>query len=192
MPELLPHDPAWAGEFRRESSRIRAALGDLIDAAEHVGSTAVPGLVAKPIIDIAVRTSASIDPFDLGAHLASLGYERHAGGPKNHGVYVRRSGGERTHILHAFNAEQWEYCNQRLFRDKLLRDEAARDRYQELKESIAHVDGRRYTAAKTWLIEELLNEERAARGLPAIVAWEKGPDIEQVPPERRAVRLVEF
>lgn len=174
MVTLVSYDPAWPEEFRRESGRIRMSLSGLIDALEHIGSTAVPGLMAKPIIDIAARARASVDPFGLEDPLAGLGYALHAHGPKNHGVYVRRSSGERTHILHVFSAEQWEYCNQRLFRDKLLHDESARDRYQSLKQTIAPMaDGREYTATKTSLIEELLNEERAARGLPAVTAWDK-------------------
>lgn len=131
MVQLQPHRPEWARAFRVEAARLAAALAHRIDAVEHVGSTAVPALLAKPIIDLA-------------------------------------------HILHVFRADQWAHCNQRLFRDKLLHDPAARRRYRHLKASLAGLtDGRDYTAAKRSLIEELLNEERAARGLPPTTAWEK-------------------
>lgn len=106
--------------------------------------------------------------------ISPIGYTQHIAGPKNHAVYVHSDAGRRTHILHVFSADQWTDCNQRLFRDKLLRDPEARRRYQDLKLSLAHaVDGRDYTAAKRSLIEELLNEDRAARGLPPTSAWDK-------------------
>ena len=89
-------------------------------------------------------------------------------------MFVRSVDGRRTHILHVFSADQWPQCNQRLFRDKLLHDEDARRRYQQLKEEIAATaDGRAYTAAKNSLIQELLDEERRSRGLPPVVAWDK-------------------
>lgn len=59
MVDLQPHSPAWADDYRREAARLAVALGTRVDAFEHVGSTAVPDLVAKPIIDVAARTSAA-------------------------------------------------------------------------------------------------------------------------------------
>lgn len=53
MVDLQPHSPAWADDYRREAARLAVALGPRVDAFEHVGSTAVPDLVAKPIIDVA-------------------------------------------------------------------------------------------------------------------------------------------
>ena len=174
MVDLEPHQARWSEDFRLESDRIRTVTAELIDALEHIGSTAVPGLTAKPIVDLAARLLPGVNATDLDEPLASLGYRRHTAGPKTHGVFIREDGGRRTHILHAFAVEEWEHCNQRLFRDKLLNDPSARDRYQSLKLSIAELaDGREYTKAKTELIEELLNEERASRGLPPTVAWEK-------------------
>lgn len=94
--------------------------------------------------------------------------------PRTHAVYVRWEGSRRTHILHVFATDQWVDCNQRVFRDKLLQDADARDRYRLLKQSLAATsDGGAYTAGKLSLIEELLNEERAARGLPPTSAWDK-------------------
>lgn len=174
MVYLMAHQAGWAEAYRREAVRVKAALAHRIDAIEHIGSTAVPTLMAKPIIDMAARVAPAEDPFALGEPLRALGYVPHTGGPRNHAVYVRTDGLRRTHILHAFRADQWPHCNQRLFRDKLLHDPEARRRYQDLKASIARLaGGRDYTAAKTSLIEELLNGERAARGLPPVPAWEK-------------------
>ncbi|APX32828.1 hypothetical protein BH708_08955 [Brachybacterium sp. P6-10-X1] len=174
MVELQPHHEAWAGSFVHAADEASAVLGGRVDAIEHIGSTAVPGLLAKPIIDMAARAVEGADPFAMGEALEGLGCASHVTGPKNHAVYVRSAEARRTHILHVFSAEQWPHCNQRLFRDKLLQDEDARRRYQQLKEEIAGTtDGRAYTAAKSSLIQELLNDERESRGLPPVEAWDK-------------------
>ncbi|WP_127817678.1 GrpB family protein [Microbacterium sp. CPCC 204701] len=174
MVDLQPHTPRWAEEFRLEASRVLAATAGHLDAVEHIGSTSVPGLVAKPIIDLAGRAASAVDPFSLDALLDRIGYAPHTMGPKNHAVYVRHQDGRRSHILHVFTAEDWETCNQRLFRDKLRHDPEARRRYAALKISLASaLDGRAYTLAKRALIQELLNEERAARGLLPTTAWDK-------------------
>lgn len=174
MIELSPHRTEWAVAFRHEATQLSDVLHGRVDAIEHIGSTAVPGLVAKPIIDLAASVTPGVDPFALGPLLAGLGYELNAAGPTTHAVYVRSEGARRTHLLHVFGSDAWEHCNQRLFRDKLLHDASARRRYQALKLELARTDdGRAYTVAKLPLIEELLNEERASRGLPPTSAWDK-------------------
>jgi len=174
MIELQEYQEAWADEFRAESARLMQVLSGQIEAIEHIGSTAVPGLIAKPIIDIATHVAATVDPRTLDVPLARLGYEPNPAGPRNHAVYTRSASTRRTHILHAFTHNEWTACNQRLFRDKLLGDASARSRYGDLKRNLSKVaDGRTYTSLKTELIQELLNEERASRGLPPAPAWEK-------------------
>jgi len=172
--ELVEHQASWAAEYGREARRLRGALGDEIDALEHIGSTAVPGLLAKPVIDLAARASTGCTSSAAAAALNGLGYEQHRSGPQNHDVFVRVTDGRRTHILHVFTAEQWDSCAQRLLRDVLLRDATARERYADLKRRLeGEVDGRAYTAAKLPLLQELLDAERARRGLPPASAWDK-------------------
>jgi len=138
---LEPHRAAWRSDFAHEAERLHRALGADVTAIEHIGSTAVPGLSAKPVIDVAAQAAPSVDPFGLGGELA---------------------------------ADAWETCNQRLFRDKLLHDPAARERYERAKQRASGVaDGREYTAAKSRVVQDLLDEERAARGLPPVRAWDK-------------------
>ena len=174
MIELQEHQPGWAEEYRAAAAAVMAALPGQLDAIEHIGSTAIPSLLAKPIIDLAARAVVGADPRLLDGPLSGLGYGRHVAGPKNHAVFVRTAAGRRTHLLHVFGPDQWENSNQRLFRDRLLRDADARRRYRELKEALAGArDGRDYTAGKLALVEELLNEERATRGLPPTSAWDK-------------------
>jgi GrpB-like predicted nucleotidyltransferase (UPF0157 family) len=176
MIRLEEHRPEWAEAFRAEAERIRAAAGDALRRIEHIGSTAVPGLVAKPIIDVAAEAVPDADPLGLSAALAPAGYVQHRTGPRTHGVYVRSDGGARTRILHVFAPDAWDACPQRLLRDRLLRDPIARRRYAALKVRLASsaADGPAYTAGKTALVEELVAAERAARGLPpGPGAWDK-------------------
>lgn len=175
MVTIEPYNPEWPRRYREQADQIQAALGSRVTALEHIGSTVVPGLNAKPIIDMAACASPGIDAFDLEGHLIDLGYVQHRSGPKTHAVYIRANEHERLRILHVFDAIDWSDCNQRLFRDKLLNDGAARNHYGELKRQLAASSstGLDYTAGKRDLIHKLLNEERASRGLAPTVAWDK-------------------
>ena len=175
MVVVEPHNTGWALRFREQADLLSAALGHRVTAIEHVGSTAIEGLPAKPIIDLAARVAPFVDPFSVEPVIQSLGYRLHLSGPKTHAVYVRANDEGRTDILHVFTASDWPTCNQRVIRDKLLHDETARRRYGELKMRLAAptVTATDYTAAKLLLVQELLDEERASRGLPRVDAWEK-------------------
>lgn len=165
--ELLPHDPAWPQQFAAERPRLLQALGgwatDLgtVFALEHVGSTSVPGLWAKPCIDIA----AGVHPFPLTPPqiqaLEALGYE-YLG---EHGLvgraYLRR--GHRFH-LHVYEAGDWRLDEHQVFRDYLRASAGARERYQSLKLELARrfpQDRAAYTQAKAKLIGQLLHEGHA-------------------------------
>jgi GrpB-like predicted nucleotidyltransferase (UPF0157 family) len=170
-----PYNPEWSRRFRDQAALLEAALSDRITAIEHVGSTAIVGLPAKPIIDLAARVASGVDPFSLEPFIRDIGYHPHRSGPKTHAVYVRETDVGRTDILHVFTAKAWPTCNQRLIRDKLQHDDIARARYGALKLGLAAtgITGMEYTAAKAHVIQELLNEERLSRGFPAADAWEK-------------------
>src|SRR5262245_2545019 len=72
---LVPHDEAWAREFTREAQRIERALGDVLVDLQHIGSTAIPGIVAKPVIDL-LGAVTSVDALDAAtSRLEALGYE---------------------------------------------------------------------------------------------------------------------
>jgi GrpB-like predicted nucleotidyltransferase (UPF0157 family) len=73
--EIVPHDPRWAERFAQERERLLAALGGLALAVEHVGSTAVPGLAAKPVLDILVASPFVPLPPQVVAALEALGYQ---------------------------------------------------------------------------------------------------------------------
>ncbi len=151
---LRASDPAWAGMFEQERARLRALEPDAFVQIEHFGSTAVPGLVAKPVVDIlaGVRTLDGVD--DLVDRLCDNGYttsREFNATLADRRWLMRWKNGHRTHHLHivVHGAAAW---NDRLgFRDALRRDPALAGRYAELKTTLAarHQDDREaYTEAK--------------------------------------------
>jgi GrpB-like predicted nucleotidyltransferase (UPF0157 family) len=172
--ELAPYDPRWVADFQATAAQIRTATGQMW-LVEHIGSTAVPGLSAKPIIDVAVRVR---DLREVDAHqheLAGIGFFAIVSGPLTHKVRVRSDGDRRTHIAHFFPPDMWAHCNQRIFRDWLIEHPEDRDRYELAKRVAAAeaVDGRDYTRRKTAVVQEIVDRARAAMGLPLVDVWEK-------------------
>ncbi|MCP2323201.1 GrpB-like predicted nucleotidyltransferase (UPF0157 family) [Hamadaea flava] len=151
-------------------TELRTALPDTILELEHIGSTAVPGLAAKPVIDL-MAAVVSLDTVE-GATLGRLGYRRHFNGMEDRLLYVRERDERRTHILHVVTSASWPTRNQRILRDYLREHPADADRYAQLKREIAGLPG--YSGRKTALIQELTDGARAERGLPSVPVWEKG------------------
>ncbi|MBT6144809.1 MAG: GrpB family protein [Gemmatimonadetes bacterium] len=151
--ELVDHDPSWSQQYAQMADWLRDQLGtDIALRVEHYGSTAIPGLPAKPVIDILVEipsvTAAKpqvIPCFDD----ETWDYWWHAG----HMVFVRREKlmGQRTHHIHMAPKGHpiWDGL---AFRDHLRSHAEERDQYAELKRKLAvayHHDRERYTQAKT-------------------------------------------
>jgi len=111
-------------------TELRAALPDVILGIEHIGSTAVPGLAAKPVIDL-MAAVASLDAVD-GATIGRLGYRQHFNGMEDRLLYVREQDEQRTHILHVVTLESWPTRNQRILRDYLRRHSTDAERYARL------------------------------------------------------------
>ena len=162
---LAPHDAAWAAVFAREAAAISAALSDVGIELHHIGSTSIPGIVAKPVIDM-LGVVASLDALDARAdRLAALGYEAlgEFGIPGRR--YFRRNAadGTRTHQLHAFAEGAGDVARHLDFRDYLraFPEEAAA--YETLKRELASrcgSDMRAYSDGKTEFIRAA--ERRAA------------------------------
>ncbi|MBW5484587.1 GrpB family protein [Streptomyces bambusae] len=173
--EIAAYDPAWPARADTAMAELRAALPGVLTAIEHIGSTAVPGLAAKPVIDL----MAAAD--DLGAvetreaALARLGYRRHRNALTDRLLYVREADGRRTHILHVVTTESWPTRNQRILRDHLRAHPRDAARYAELKRALAAAGTAPgdYARAKTELIQELTDRARARLGLPSVPVWEK-------------------
>ncbi len=165
--ELKPHDapiniveynPAWPSLFEREARRVRDALGHLVLQFEHVGSTAVPGLAAKPKIDILlVLPDSSDEPAYLPA-LEQRGYFLRIREPNWHEHRVVK--GPDTNInLHVFSHGCVEIDRMLRFRDRLRAHPADRKLYEQTKRDLAsrtwrHVQN--YADAKTSIVEEIL------------------------------------
>ena len=156
---LQAHTPDWAIAYAEERSRILAALAEDILGIEHVGSTAIPGVSAKPIIDIAigVRSLATADGFTPA--MAGLGYDYAGdGGVPGERIYGRGPR-IRTHLVHAVVADSQEWRNYIGFRDALLADAALADEYDLLKIDLAEKfpnDRPSYTRGKGQFIEKVI------------------------------------
>ncbi|GAA3193547.1 GrpB family protein [Actinocorallia longicatena] len=172
--EVVEYDPRWPELAALAIAGLRAALPGVFVEAEHIGSTAVPGLAAKPVIDLmaAVGDFAEVEAGE--GRLADLGYERHVNTMTDRLLYFGMAGGRRTSILHVVSLESWPTRNQRILRDHLRGHPRDLERYAELKRRIASsgVPLDDYTRAKTELIQEITDRARAARGLPSVPVWE--------------------
>ncbi|WP_336960160.1 GrpB family protein [Sphingobium aquiterrae] len=147
---VVPHNPLWARAFVEESTRIMAALGPVALAIEHYGSTAVPGLDAKPIIDMQIGVADLDDGLRFGPTFAALGYDLVTDhGIPDHHLYAR--GTIRTFFAHIALFESDEWFRTLRFRDRLRADPALRDAYRALKHDLAANAGSRraYTDGKT-------------------------------------------
>jgi GrpB-like predicted nucleotidyltransferase (UPF0157 family) len=173
--EVVPYSSTWPAKFRRYGSALRTALGDVALRIDHIGSTAVPGLLAKPVIDvqISVRELDSLDTFR--APLEELGLVFRSDNPDLTKRYFReKPGDDRTHI-HVRRAGSWAEQFALLFRDFLRADEASARDYGAAKQELAvryRYDRMAYTDAKTPLVWQLMTK---AHAWSQIVGWKPGP-----------------
>ncbi len=161
---IAEYDPAWPQRFERERRRLAAALGRAALRIEHVGSTAVPGLAAKPIVDVLVAVA---DPEDdsFAAPLEAAGYELRV---RERGHRMFRTPARDVHV-HLWAAGDPEVERTLRFRDRLRSDAADRAAYERLKRELAGRewgDMNEYAEAKDPLIKEILRARRVS-GLTA-------------------------
>ncbi|HEY4670198.1 MAG TPA: GrpB family protein [Tepidiformaceae bacterium] len=157
--EVVDYDPEWPALFEAEAERIRAACGRVVVEIEHIGSTSVPGLAAKPIIDImpGVEDIAGARA-RLEAGMRGLGYESLG----EYGIPGRlyfRKGVPRSHHVHVFEVGKPEWRKHLLFRDYLRAHGEAVEEYAAMKRRLAarHRTAREaYTDAKSPFIQGIL------------------------------------
>jgi GrpB-like predicted nucleotidyltransferase (UPF0157 family) len=150
---LVPPDPVWAERFEDEARRLRALFGDVLLAIHHVGSTSVPGLWAKPIIDIMpiVRTIHGLEAWQPAAEAAGYAWRGEYGIPGRR--YLRT---DELHV-HIYQPGHPEIARHLAFRDHLRADDGAREAYATLKRELAtQLDRMAYTDAKGPFVEEAL------------------------------------
>lgn len=164
---IVEWTPEWEDEFRSEQSRIRDAIGQHISAIEHIGSTAVPDLGAKPVIDILVGVERLAEAENCIEPLEHLGYEycpEFEDEMPNRRYFRKTASGRHTHHLHvvAQGGDFWE--RHLLFRDYLREHDDVVRQYDELKRELAEKhpqDIAAYTEAKTEFIESVVADARA-------------------------------
>ena len=156
--ELVDYDPAWPGLFAREAERIRAALGERVVLLEHTGSTSVPGLAAKPIIDMTLAVPDSSDEESYAPALEAAGYVLRIREPDWHEHRVFK--GPDTNVnLHVFSDGCPEIDRMLRFRDWLRTDQADRELYERTKRKLAAREWtyvQDYADAKTLVVEEII------------------------------------
>jgi GrpB-like predicted nucleotidyltransferase (UPF0157 family) len=168
---IVQYDPRWAEHYTVEEDRLSRGLPPgLVKRIAHIGSTAVPGMSAKPIIDIQVEvTTLDNVQRDVVPIMEDMGYEfiwRPTIGEEApfYAWFIKRDGqGHRTHHVHMVEPDQVSTDRIR-FRDLLCADPALAQKYEALKQELARVhsgDRATYTASKTPFIQEVLNLHRS-------------------------------
>lgn len=167
--EVVPHNPLWRQAFEHESSQIAAALGENLVVIHHIGSTAIPGIYAKPIIDLLVEVVRIAEVDEQTSRMIALGYE----GMGEFGLagrrYFRKSNaaGVRTHHVHTYQIGSPEIERHLAFRDYMIAHPDRAQHYSNLKRELARqypddIEG--YMDGKDSFVKEM---ERQA------LAWRK-------------------
>lgn len=171
---LVVYDPQWPRDFEVVAAELRN-FGDAGWMIEHIGSTSVPGLRAKPIIDVAVRITGEAEFDRHRPRLERAGW-RVGSRVRTHPVMVFAQDGVRTRIAHFFTADQWDGVNQRILRDWLVSHPADARRYEQVKvhaEFEARQGHDTYNASKTVIIQEIVDRARRDRGMPSVPVYDK-------------------
>jgi len=160
---IADYDPEWPEIFLQEAERVRGVLGARVLRLEHVGSTSVPGLAAKPIVDMVLEIVDSADEPGYVPVLAEAGYELHVREPEwhEHRMFKGRAGGV---YLHVFSTGCPEIARMLRFRDWLRGNAEDRALYERTKRELADRDWSRmqeYADAKTGVVEEIMKKAGA-------------------------------
>ena len=161
---LVESDPAWPALYEREATRIRRVLGDRVLLVAHVGSTSVPGLIAKPIIDIALVVPDSADERAYVPALEAVGYRLRIRSPdwEQHRMF---KGPDTDVNLHVFSRGSPEVERMLRFRDHLRADTTDRERYAAEKRALAQRTWtylQHYADSKTHVVEDILTRASVA------------------------------
>ena len=155
---VASYNPNWKNMYKEESEKIKNILNDIIIDIHHIGSTAIPGVKAKPVIDILVEVK-DIEEVDQYNHkMEELGYEAMGeyGIPKRR--FFRKGGNKRTHHIHIFQAGNEEIERHINFKKYLITNPDRRQEYSKLKEKLANkytYDVENYTNGKSDFIKEI-------------------------------------
>ena len=159
---LSEYRSTWPGTFREHADRIRRALGEEALRLEHIGSTAVPGLAAKPIVDILLVVCDSADEDSYLPALEAAGYVLRVREPDFHEHRMLRTPARDVH-LHVYSPDSPEIERYLIFRDRLRQNTVDRNAYEKTKRQLidrpwAGMDD--YAKAKTDVVERILRSAR--------------------------------
>ena len=169
---MVPHDPAWKERFEAEAAVLRSVLGDEVLAVHHIGSTSVPGLRAKPTIDVLIEVG-EIGRLDrLESEITEGGYEAWGEyGIPGRRFFTKDRGPDRLCNVHAFEAGSPEVERHLAFRDHLIQHPETARAYGDLKEGLAErfpADMEAYVEGKDAFIKkaerEALSRARSRSG----------------------------
>ena len=161
------YDPQWPQKFAVEAPLIRQAMGEVVVDVQHIGSTSVPGLAAKPVIDILVGVSG---PLEMSAAqieaMAAIGYEYRGDAGVEGRLFLRKGGASRSHHCHVVRYGDQVWRGHLLFRDYLRAHPTDREAYAALKQELAlqysAAEQRAvYTESKAPFIQGVLERARA-------------------------------
>lgn len=161
---LVAYDPAWLEQFAREERRIRDALGARAVQVEHIGSTSVPGLIAKPIIDVLLVVADSADEPAYVPALEAAGYVLRIREPEWHQHRLFK-GFDININLHVYSAGCEEIERNLVFRDRLRDDSVDRELYARTKRELARREWRyvqHYADAKSEVVAAIITRAQAA------------------------------
>ena len=164
--EVLPHDPQWRGAFEAEAKQIAEALCENVVAIHHIGSTAIPNIYAKPVLDMLVEVKDITEVDRQGASLELLGYEVKGEFGISGRRYFRKDDreGNRTHQIHAYESGSVELDRHLAFRDYMIAHPEDAQNYSELKRKLAEEHSHSmngYIDGKDGFIKEM--DRRAAK-----------------------------
>ncbi|KAB1192217.1 hypothetical protein GJR96_01665 [Haloferax sp. MBLA0076] len=160
--ELVSHNPAWYDAYEREVDRLRPRLGPNVLGFEHVGSTAVPGLAAKPIVDMLVLVADLGETGEVARVLADAGYEERLNDEvPDRRFFAHGPPSRRTHYLSVTERGSDCHREQVVFRDALRSNPDLAAEYEQKKRALAdaHPDDREsYTDAKAKFVQSVLDD----------------------------------
>lgn len=173
---VADYDPVWPAWFETLRDHIWPAVEDVAIRIDHVGSTSVQGLAAKPLIDIDVVVARTEEVSRVVQRLGGIGYRWRGdlGVPGREAFVATREDGLPPHNLYLVVENNKAHVDHWLLRDLLRQDPEARERYAELKRrnaELARDDMEFYVAAKARFVAELLATARQERGLPPETYW---------------------
>ena len=178
--ELVPHNPEWSQQAGQEISRLLEGLSVPIIGIYHIGSTSVPGIKAKPILDFVMEVNNQEAVMNSIAEFESLGYQSKGEfGIPGRQFFTRDTDGERTHHLHVFQKGHPDIERHTIFRDYLRANPEAAREYEKLKEKLAKrfpKQSGNYTAAKS---DFILSMDEVARYWLEQNSYGRKPDDSQ-------------